>query len=327
MIWSLQVLRFIAASMVVYVHAAQSALTVTGSPGPLPHNIAGLGLSGVDLFFVLSGVVIAKTAPSLTAKQFAWRRIRRIVPIYFLCCIPAVIVALPNGIGWRDLLATFLLWPATDVMTAPLLSVAWTLSFEMVFYGCAALILVDRRWLAILLIAYAVAFALRSFGPIFQFLGNPIIIEFLLGVAIARLPMARLGIFGIPLGIALLLGSGVLKSAPDGDTLDFLIGDDNLYRVLVFGIPAAMIVYGTMQITARPSVWTYLGDASYTLYLVHTFAVTSLLALWLTYPLPANIIVLTGVIASVVLAWRVHELVEKPILKALGRRRMQAATA
>ena len=147
MIWSLQVLRFVAASMVVYVHAAQSALTVTGSPGPLPHNIAGLGLSGVDLFFVLSGVVIAKTAPSLTAKQFAWRRIRRIVPIYFLCCIPAVMVALPNGIGWRDLLATFLLWPATDVMTAPLLSVAWTLSFEMLFYGCAALILVDRRWL------------------------------------------------------------------------------------------------------------------------------------------------------------------------------------
>ena len=45
-----------------------------------------------------------------------------------------------------------------------------------------------------------------------------------------------------------------------------------------------------------------------------------------TYPIPADIIAV-GIIASVVLAWRVHELVEKPILKALGRRRMQAATA
>ena len=55
-------------------------------------------------------------------------------------------------------------------------------------------------------------------------------------------------------------------------------------RVALFGIPAALIVYGTMQIKARPSVWTYLGDASYTLDLVHTFALAPLLVLWMIYP-------------------------------------------
>jgi exopolysaccharide production protein ExoZ len=82
MIWSLQSLRFVAALMVVYVHAAQAAYTATGSTGLLPYNIVSVGLSGVDLFLVLSGVVIAKAAPGLTAAEFVWRRIRRVVPIY-----------------------------------------------------------------------------------------------------------------------------------------------------------------------------------------------------------------------------------------------------
>jgi exopolysaccharide production protein ExoZ len=95
------------------------------------------------------------------------------------------------------MLATFLLWPATYVMTAPLLAVAWSLSFGMLFYGCTALVLLDRRWLYALLFAYAVAFVLRPWGPIFEFLGNPIMIEFLFGVLIAQLPGVRFGSLGL----------------------------------------------------------------------------------------------------------------------------------
>jgi exopolysaccharide production protein ExoZ len=118
-----------------------------------------------------------------------------------------------------------------------------------------------------------------------------------------------------------------LDLAPEGDTISYLGGYDNLQRVALFGIPAALIVYGTMQIKARPSVWTYFGDASFSLYLVHTFPLPPLLVLWKIYPVNANIIVLTGIIASVLLAWRVHELVEKPILRALGRRQLRAVAA
>jgi exopolysaccharide production protein ExoZ len=319
MIWSLQILRFVAAAMVVYVHAAQTAFAATGSVGLLPYNIAGLGLTGVDIFFVISGVVIAKTAPGLTPGQFAWRRIRRIVPLYFVCCIPAAIVAAPAGFGWRELVATFLLWPATDVMTAPLLSVAWTLSFEMLFYASATLVLLNRWWALALAGLYVVAFCFRPFAPIFEFLGNPIIIEFLFGIAIARAPKLDVGIPAIFTGAAMLVLAGVLGLAPVGGTLDFLRGDDNLRRVFVCGIPATIIVYGTMQIRTTPSAWTYLGDASYALYLVHTFMVTPLQALWTKFPIPADAIIAIGLITSVLFAWRVHELVEKPMLSRLGR--------
>jgi exopolysaccharide production protein ExoZ len=318
MIWSLQILRFVAALLVVYTHSAQVAFMATGSEGIIPRDLGIVGLSGVDIFFVLSGVVIARTAQGLTSAQFAWRRIRRIMPIYLVCCVPVFLLAATKmEVTWRGVFATLLLWPATDVMTEPLLPVAWTLCFEMLFYFSAAAVLADRRWLYGLLALYVFAFVLRPLGPIFQFLGNPLIVEFLLGVMIARVPAWKPGIWAIPIGAAALVLAGPLHLAPTGGTMEFLIGQDGVNRVLVYGLPSALVVFGVMQINAKQSVWTYFGDASYTLYLVHTFAVTPLLALWLVFPLQPDLVVLITMLASVIFAWRVYELVEKPLLRAL----------
>jgi exopolysaccharide production protein ExoZ len=317
MIWSLQILRFAAALMVVYFHAEEVAFVATGSSGFIPHDLASMGRAGVDIFFVLSGVVISRTAQGLTASQFTWRRIRRIMPMYLVCCVPAFLIAGKTGFGWREVLASLLLWPATDVMTVPLLPVAWTLCFEMLFYACVAKILHDRRWLYILLGLYGVAFVLRPLGPVFQFLGNPLILEFLFGVAIARAPMSRPCRWGIPIGFAALALAGPLHIAPTGGDIDFLKGEEGVQRVLVYGLPAALIVYGAMQIKARESVWTYLGDASYTLYLAHTFIVSALLTLWIIVPLQADLIIAITITASVVFAWRIYEAIEKPLLRAL----------
>ena len=104
-----------------------------------------------------------------------------------------------------------------------------------------------------------------------------------------------------------------------GGTLDSLVGPDNLYRVLILGMPAALIVYGTIQIKARESVWTYLGGASFALYLSHPIILGGLLTVWMRLPfrLPPDVIVAAGVAASILFAWRVHELLEKPLLAAL----------
>jgi exopolysaccharide production protein ExoZ len=319
LIWSLQTLRFVAAMMVVYVHAAQTAVTATGSNGLLPHQFQLVGWAGVDIFFVISGFIIAKTAPGLTWREFAWKRFRRIIPIYYLACIPAVFMFVKVGFGWREFVATFLLWPATDVMTAPVLPVAWTLCFEALFYAAATLVLVNRRWLYAVLGPFAVAMALRPVGPVFQFLGNPIILEFAMGVGLAYAPMHRVGRWGIPVGAAALIAAGLYGMASPEGTLEFLAGEDAFRRVLIYGIPSALIVYGVMQIRAKPGLWTYLGDGSYTLYLFHTFPISALLALWAIFPLPPDLIILVGMAASVLLAWRVFERFEKPILRLMKR--------
>ena len=319
MIWSLQNLRFVAAMLIVFVHSAQTAVFVTGDHGLIPFEVQFAGRAGVDIFFVLSGVVIAKTARDLTPGQFFWRRARRVLPTYFLVCVPMIFIAAKSGFGWRDLVATFFLWPATDVMTAPLLPVAWTLCFEMLFYIAAGLVLVNRRFLYLLGGLFLGAMALRSQGPVFQFIGNPIILEFLLGVALLRLPAWRWGIALIPLGAVAIVGSGYAGLAPSGGTMEFLVGVEGFQRVLVYGLPAAAIVYGTMQIRAQPSVWTYLGDASYMLYLCHILPVSALLRLWQSYPIPADAIILIGMATSLLLTWRLYEAFERPILLFLWR--------
>jgi exopolysaccharide production protein ExoZ len=313
MIWSLQVLRFIAALMVVCHHAADTAIRATGSLGFIPHGLLAVGQSGVDIFFVISGVIITKIARGRSPSEFIRSRLTRIVPMYLICTAPALAVAISTGFGWRDALATFLFWPATDRMTLPILFVGWTLCFEMLFYFSATLALVNRHWLFAIIAAYAAALLVRSVGPIFQFLGHPIILEFFFGILIACAPAWRPGFWAMPLGFVALALMGLIGTPPASGALDTLYGHEAFWRVLVYGLPATMIVYGTLQARVGESVFTYLGDASYSLYLTHTLPLTALLVLWRTHPVPADLIILIGIAAALLFAWRVHERFEKPI--------------
>ncbi|WP_421912325.1 acyltransferase family protein [Mesorhizobium sp.] len=319
MIWSLQVLRFVAALMVVFLHAVQSAARISGI-GIVPYELALVGSAGVDIFFVISGVIMATVAPGRTAAEFIRARLLRIVPIYLLCSIAAIpIVAIGPALGWRNILATVLLWPATDRMVAPAIGSAWTLCFEMLFYAAVALVLLDRRWLYVLLAIFSGAFLLRWVGPVFQFLGNPIILEFVAGVLIARVGKVRWGFAMLPLGICALLLAAWFMVIPNGYNELFLTGEQNIQRVAVLGIPAILIVYGTMHIQSHRSIWTYLGGASYSLYLVHPILLSGLAVVWVLYPVGPNVIVTIGIFASVLASLGVHERIEKPMIARMKR--------
>ena len=54
--------------------------------------------------------------------------------------------------------------------------VARTLRLDMLFYVSATLVLLNRWWALALAGLYVVAFCFRPFAPIFEFLGNAIII-------------------------------------------------------------------------------------------------------------------------------------------------------
>lgn len=315
-IWPLQTLRFVAALMVVYVHAAQLAIEATSSYGLLPPKLPIAGQAGVDIFFVISGVIIAKTAAGLSWQEFAWKRFRRIIPFYYCFGILGLLIALRAGtaVTWRDLLATFLLWPATDTMTLPLVPVAWTLCYEALFYAAVALILADRRWLLPVLGLFLASMALRQYGAVFQFLGNPIIFEFLFGVAIARAPAFKYAKWGIPVGAATIVAAGLVDLAPVSDALPYLRGEYAFLRVAVYGLPATLIVWGVVQFTGRASVWTAQGDASYSLYLTHSFFLPMLFLIWHVIPLPTDLIVVISVAMCVFVGWRIHLAIEVPLL-------------
>ena len=314
--------------MVVYIHAAQLAINFTGSPGLLPAQIPVAGQAGVDIFFVISGVIIARTAPGLSWQDFAWKRFRRIIPFYYCVCLLAFLISLRLGtaITWRDLLATLFLWPATDTMTLPLVPVAWTLCYEALFYAAVTLILIDKRCLLPMLGLFAAAMALRQQGAVFQFLGNPLILEFLFGVALAHAPPFRHAKWAIPVGAALIIAAGFSGLAPVGHALDYLRGEGAFLRVLVYGLPAAMIVWGAMQFKGRASLWTEQGDASYALYLTHPAFMPMFFLIWTVIPLPTDIIILITMAACAFFGWRIHLAIEVPVINFFkGERRLTSA--
>ena len=79
------------------------------------------GYIGVDIFFVISGYIITTTAfRSKSALEFAWKRFRRVAPLYYLLSIPWLLIALYYGENYkRALVVTFTFWPAIGM---PLLS-------------------------------------------------------------------------------------------------------------------------------------------------------------------------------------------------------------
>ena len=92
---SVQILRGIAAMLVVFNHAGLLALSIKSQFGPswlVPSKAAAeMGAIGVDLFFVISGFVMALSARRFIgpwgASTFLALRFVRIAPLYYLASL------------------------------------------------------------------------------------------------------------------------------------------------------------------------------------------------------------------------------------------------
>lgn len=344
---SLQAVRAVAASLVVLVHL--------GGPTAFEHKVFGTSLlqpvwwpaqTGVDLFFVLSGFVMAVTAggalfagaPRPSVGRFAWRRASRVYPMYWavsLVLLAAVLAApgLLHGNGEpTSLLASFALLPQRG---EPLLLVGWTLVFEVGFYLVFALSLLAGRagrgaaravlagWLAAVLVGGSLVPADAS--PWLQVAANPVNLEFGLGVVAGWLVVSGRATGRGPL----LLGAGlaVLVVAWVDLALQGPGTSTALAAALVLGTGAALAVAGLAVLEQEgmrvPALLGRLGDASYSLYLVHVPVVTvAAIVLGRVLPRPggaAGTALQVLVVAVVFLGCQVagllaHAAVERPLL-------------
>jgi exopolysaccharide production protein ExoZ len=315
-IWSLQALRFWAALGVCLYHACQIA-KVAGFSSFLPGPLALAGQCGVDVFFVLSGFIIAKTAAGLSPGAFAIKRALRILPLWYLTTVPLLAYLGATGRGnWHLTLATLALWPASDMMTAPL-SIGWTLCFEALFYAVVTLILWRRHTAWVALAIFTVASVIRV-GAVLEFIGNPMIMEFLFGVALSRAPVCKPAAYLIPICILVIVIMAPLL--PDLTALQLLRGQYAWSRVLLFGVPATAIVWGVLQFDLSPGFLTELGDASYALYLLHPMLLMGGYMLLRPFPWISSGVALAGVVSAVVVVtWWFHVLFERSLLAFIKR--------
>ncbi len=251
------------------------------------------GYMAVDLFFVLSGFVIAhayerRFEQGLSAGRFVAMRYVRLWPVYALGAGLGLIAALINALPGRDSLSpmqvvhtapfalAMLPGPHVRPMLYPVNSVAWSLALELMINAVYAIAWRPLRRPAVLVASLAVSglalvAAVLWFGKLdIGFLwrdwmgGLPrVAFSFMAGLAVYRLWRSRAWSFRVP-AWALLAILPVFLCMPLGQDIYALVCVLAVFPALVFAVAAAPEPGGP---SAR--LFALLGAASYPLYALH----------------------------------------------------------
>jgi exopolysaccharide production protein ExoZ len=323
MLISLQALRALAAWMVVCHHFMQIFFDFHPS-GPIGQFFTDRGAVGVDIFFVISGLVIYLSTldKDVPAGRFLLNRVIRIVPAYWLYTLLMAVMLvclgqwLPNStIDLPHFLLSLLFIPAENpggYGLYPTLNVGWTLNYEMLFYLLfSAVFTLPQRYRPVALGAalFVISEVLGRYGVVSHFYSNNIIFEFLLGIVIGML--YRRGAIGQGFWLPLTL-IGV-----SGLVIYHLDASD---RLLHWGVPSAVIVYACVSLENHfkgSRVLKALGDWSYSVYLVHVLV---LYAGWLlSEHLKLNPYAVFAVCVPVIalLSWASYVLIEKRLYRCM----------
>lgn len=275
---SIQILRGIAAWLVVYHHYNQAFFSWDMSNSMLGENVGYFfhryGKLGVDVFFVISGFIIFLSAQrGLDSLRFIKNRLLRIIPPYWFYTLLMVILSLfiPDAItsDWtlssliKSLLFIHHENPSPTLGFYPYLTVGWTLLFEMVFYIiCMLSIFIFKKyWFAPVVILLLFARQLWPLDTLSFFFDSKYIREFGWGVIIGL--GYNLGIFRVNNVVSLVM---LISSFSF-----FIYGGAQSYKItaIVLLVISLLTYSGEIFSGYFFSFVRKLGDYSYSTYLIH----------------------------------------------------------
>jgi peptidoglycan/LPS O-acetylase OafA/YrhL len=318
-IQSLQAGRALAALAVVMSHADLAAGDF--GRGHFHSPIFQRGYLGVDFFFVLSGFIIyhSTAGRGRSESDYALARFRRVYLPYLpigvgIALLYELLPALSQGDRSWSWLPTLTLLP---VSSETALSVAWTLKHEILFYALFGIFYFGgflRRGLLVwaALVAIAAVLGIKNVVPLAL-----INLEFLMGIVLAVLYREERG------------DARLLLLAPLPFIAWLVLGAQRDWSVLV-GLSLALVILPVARLESEgrlkiPYVLTFLGAASYSIYLVHGVAISAVARLGRDQPywLVATSCAIVGVTAGIAYFF----LFERPVLRvAAGDRRHQRLT-
>jgi exopolysaccharide production protein ExoZ len=331
----IQILRGIAATLVVFHHSLEESLSISAKVAP--EWVIAIGACGVDIFFVISGFIIfsvtygreprnPEPAPSFLLKRFI-----RIFPFYWICLL-ATLALWSSGYFYRSLhLDASILGSSVFLLPGSklIIGVAWTLVYEMYFYYLFSITLYIRNARISVLTTTAligVGLLLSNLlptGELKHFLSNPIALEFCFGLILSyfihsqALGGAWLRYLWLP-GLILMAGAAAFAENKYGSTA----GPAETVRYLAWGLPAVLVTVSFVKMRFDKSLLTRIllpiGDGSYSIYLTHptmmilfAFLIKFHVLKPIAYPI---ILPLLFVVISVVFGLLIHYSIERPIL-------------
>ena len=357
---SMEGLRGVAVLLVFFVHYSQlfgTALPNSSWTRSILFSAEQIGHSGVDLFFLLSGYLIYSVLASgkSTLWQFLVRRAQRIYPTFLVVFVIYAAIEftqpdskLPSGGTTLYLLKNLLLLPGVFAIR-PLITVAWSLSYEIFYYLAIPALyhaLRLRRWTPAARLLLFVAAAGGYAALCFLFWPVRIPALALNPFQHVRMIMFAAGIILYELLTAFRAGSRVRPAfdylATAGVLLAFALILTNLRRqhFAVWDAAALFVAFSALAIScfggagflAGAFSWTplrWLGNISYSYYLVHAFVLHIVrLAMFRFIPAPSAAMIWLLLPAAFAATWigatALFAMVEKPTAFAYHQRRTPA---
>lgn len=262
-------------------------------------QIVGQFHLGVDMFFGLSGFLIAYRQVPLNFRSYMVNRIARIYPMYFLLTIAVFVISYWQS-GWfgektTEAMLSFTLTKALfEKYTFVGIDTGWTLTIEEIFYLCAPLYFMlvrkTRQNLVYIPVAVFLFGTLLKYlftGSAWGFMQNNIsvyVFEFFAGIALAvflkapKRPTRGLVTYGALAFLAAYLAAHAFWLGR--------LGNDWLHAVditLLSCLGIAPLLYGLIyektfvQRFLSWPVMILLGKSSYIFYLIHKGWVTNML--------------------------------------------------
>ncbi|MCI9882537.1 MULTISPECIES: acyltransferase family protein [Methylobacterium] len=344
-LYSIQILRCLVASFVIMDHILLYSATEEIYGVNLKSIAWMFGDLGVETFFAISGCLMMVTSQDAFGRRgapatFIRKRFQRLIPLYwFITALLLFAIVRKHPLPpMNEILASFLFLPVTNALgeVRPVLPQGWTLNYEMLFYLIFAfsLLFAKRTGVIVLCAVFLALFGIglsqkslldtRSASTTLEFCTDPIILTFL-GGALAGLlrPMlaARLPATSPALGLALLAAFllcfvGGLAILTDDSVPRSVFAKWSVHVAAVLAILICLIPHRAPE-TPVARALNLLGDASFSTYLVHTFAIRwgFMLVGALSIDQAFARILLLLVFANL-FGLAVHVVLERPLLRA-----------
>ncbi len=280
----LETARALAAFLVLLFHA-ETTLQLEKYFGAPTFGALVAGNSGVQIFFVISGLIMYvvhrdDAEGSLAAlAAFARKRFLRLYPpLWIVLSIVFPIIwsnVFASNAGLWDYVAAYLVLPAES---EKMLAVEWTLKHEILFYALFALYLFHRRFGLALLLAWGVLGSIAApFGDrgwFLAFLFNTNHLLFLLGMLLGRLYLDDRW-WRLPIGLSAAVGLVLFAATWIAVWRGYR---DEHVTNLGYGFGTFLVFADALRLRTyrSPPFVELLGAASYALYLTH-YPIVSLL--------------------------------------------------
>lgn len=307
----IQILRGLAVLLVVLFH--------------LDLKFFNSGFLGVDVFFVISGFLMAILYDPSDKKKFFTRRIKRLLPAYFATIFFTIIVALFivelsefNQVLEQSIFASLFtsnigFWMQNSYFSKsdfnPLLHL-WSLGVEIQFYLIVPLLFwfykrAKPLFYLTILVSILGCLALVTVSPKTAFFMMPFRLwEFLLGFYVAKtftengnIKFEKYNIVGL---ISLVIVFLIPIIPVDGEKLSIIYGHPGLIAIAISLFTALILIFGLPKYILNNifgKIFVFLGKYSYSIYLVHF----PLIVLYLYEPFSGTILSIKSITDTFIL--------------------------